>query len=364
MSSDLPSPNDDYVATDATRLSKAVWNAVFGSIGSRIRALEAVQADFEALIQLGTGQALAAIAANIEPELVDARAALARLQADTAAAEDVVAAIVAGSIPQGSVDGLVAALAGKASADDVEAAIAALVGSAPATLDTIAELAAALDGDASAIATITAALGQRLRVDVAQGLSGAQRAQARDNLGLAAVAASGAYADLSGRPAVGTGPNALVARDANGVAPGAVVQIVTASAATLVSSTSATLADTGLSATITPQTAGSKILVFVVQSSACYSSNQTFLRLAILRGSTTIFDDPRAFGSSTNAADHGFARVPIIVSDDHGASAGAPITYKTQFAANRVTDGTYGNLVNVQPTGAGPSTIVLMEVAP
>ena len=71
----------------------------------------------------------------------------------------------------------------KAEADaSAAAAASALVGSAPAALDTLAELAAALGGDASYAATTAAALGNRLRVDAAQGLSGPQKQFGRDNL--------------------------------------------------------------------------------------------------------------------------------------------------------------------------------------
>lgn len=228
MSSDLPSATDDYAGTDETRLSKAVWNAVFGSIGTRLRALEAVQADFQALIDLGTSQALAVIAASVEPELVAARAALAQLQADTAIAEDVVAAIASGSVPMSAIMGLAEALAAKASPEDVAAAVAGVVGAAPDAYDTLVEIAARFEEDADVAAALTAALAQRLRVDQAQGLTVAQQEVGRSNLALAEVAASGAYGDLVGRPALGdaashdTGlePGDVPRRNAAGVVDG------------------------------------------------------------------------------------------------------------------------------------------------
>ena len=64
----------------------------------------------------------------------------------------------------------------------VNALIAAVVDSAPAALDTLNELAAALGDDANFATTISTALGNRLRVDAAQSLSGPQQAQAQDNL--------------------------------------------------------------------------------------------------------------------------------------------------------------------------------------
>jgi hypothetical protein len=82
--------------------------------------------------------------------------------------------------------------------------VADLVAAAPTTLDTLSELATALGNDPNFSATITAALGFRLRVDAAQGLSSPQKAQGVANLGLATVAVSGNYADLAGRPTLGT----------------------------------------------------------------------------------------------------------------------------------------------------------------
>ena len=70
----------------------------------------------------------------------------------------------------------------------VRAAIDALVNAAPGTLDTLKELADAIGDDPGFAASITAALGNRLRVDAAQSLSTAQKAQGQSNLGLGALA--------------------------------------------------------------------------------------------------------------------------------------------------------------------------------
>lgn len=70
----------------------------------------------------------------------------------------------------------------------LQTAIANLVATAPTTLDTLNEIAAALGDDPNFSATITAALGNRLRVDAAQGLSGGQQAQGRSNLALGTAA--------------------------------------------------------------------------------------------------------------------------------------------------------------------------------
>lgn len=66
----------------------------------------------------------------------------------------------------------------------INTAIAGLVNSAPSQLDTINELAAALGNDANFSATITAALGNRLRFDAPQTLTAAQKSQAAANLSI------------------------------------------------------------------------------------------------------------------------------------------------------------------------------------
>lgn len=68
--------------------------------------------------------------------------------------------------------------------DVVSSAIAALTTGAPGALNTLDELAAALGDDANFSATITTALANRVRTDTnAQGLTAAQQANARTNIG-------------------------------------------------------------------------------------------------------------------------------------------------------------------------------------
>lgn len=67
--------------------------------------------------------------------------------------------------------------------DQITAAVDALAAGAPAALNTIDELAAALGDDANQIANILTALGNRVRVDTAaQGLTGPQKQNARTNI--------------------------------------------------------------------------------------------------------------------------------------------------------------------------------------
>ena len=65
----------------------------------------------------------------------------------------------------------------------VDNQVLSLIDSAPATLNTLNELAAAINDDTNFSNTVTTALGNRLRVDTAsQGLSGTQQSNARTNL--------------------------------------------------------------------------------------------------------------------------------------------------------------------------------------
>lgn len=91
-----------------------------------------------------------------------------------------------------------------ATMEALDTAIRALIGTAPGALDTLAELAAALGNNANFATAVTLALTYRLQVDAAQGLTSGQQLQGRNNLGLATVAATGAYSDLTGTPALGT----------------------------------------------------------------------------------------------------------------------------------------------------------------
>ena len=85
-----------------------------------------------------------------------------------------------------------------------------LMAGAPAALDTLKELADAINDDASFAATVTTALSSRLRVDTpSQGLSSTQQANARTNLGLGTAALKDA----------GSAANNVVQLDANGRLP-------------------------------------------------------------------------------------------------------------------------------------------------
>lgn len=171
----LTSPSNDYAAPVNAVLNKEFWDSALTSVGARIRALEALKVEWETLISQGTGQALAVIQANVEPQLVALTAMIDQLKADVAAAEDAIAVIVAGGVTMDNVTGLAAALALKANITYVDAAIDALKGGAPAAYDTLVEIAAKLEGDDTAIAGLLTLVAEKAakatKIQVASGLS-------------------------------------------------------------------------------------------------------------------------------------------------------------------------------------------------
>ena len=134
---------------------------------------------------------------------------------------------------------------------------------------------------------------------------------------------------------------------------GKVVQIKNATYATQTNSTSATLADTGLTISITPTSASNKILVFVYQTGIRTSASGTTANYALLRGATNI-STIEVSAPDGGAIATGSTGITYL---DSPATTSAT-TYKTQFA-RRVGAGTvacqYDNSV---------STITVMEVTP
>jgi hypothetical protein len=135
-----------------------------------------------------------------------------------------------------------------------------------------------------------------------------------------------------------------------------VLQVVHATNSTSAINNTNTYADTGLSATITPQSVDSKILVLVnhpsCDKSAADSNNG--IKMQLLRGASVI---------ATFASDTGFTatamRMFFGISSSYFDSPAsiAALTYKTQFA-NRVNTAS----VVVQASSIA-STITLLEIS-
>jgi hypothetical protein len=142
---------------------------------------------------------------------------------------------------------------------------------------------------------------------------------------------------------------------------GAILQVVQVSlgGSTVWSSTSATPSDIGLSASITPTSATSKILIIVQLSQVnTNGGNGTGIGFKIVKNGTDIiqFESAAAYSTGTGESDSyvGGAGTSYL---DSPASTSA-LTYKVQGWR---TNGSY--TCRLHPAGPGNSGITLMEIA-
>ena len=135
---------------------------------------------------------------------------------------------------------------------------------------------------------------------------------------------------------------------------GSVLQVVNASTSTEVSTSSGSYIDTGLTATITPTSTTSKILVLVSQVGIGKEAGNGGVYIKLVRGSSYLaaLGNNIVYTGSTNALRTGGSSANYLDSP----STTSAITYKTQYLAfNSV-------VAYVNQTGA-TSTITLMEIA-
>ena len=144
-----------------------------------------------------------------------------------------------------------------------------------------------------------------------------------------------------------------------GLGAGLVKQVVTATHATQVNSTSTSFADTGLTCNITPSATSSKILVIVQQQlisdrdqSDCYS------RLRLLRESTSLMEFNKA--QWDEAGDEGATKSGSLnsLSILDSPSSSSQITYHTEFAAGQTSNNGTARSQHNNET----STMILMEI--
>ena len=133
-----------------------------------------------------------------------------------------------------------------------------------------------------------------------------------------------------------------------------ILQVVTGFANSQVQNTTTTFVDTGLSASITPQSTSSKILVYVSQGMV--TGTATVEEVITVRGSTTV----DTFGHTLLNDGAVTMAYGTFISFDSPASTSA-LTYKTQFR-RRAGTGQCGVQYG-DPNGQQRSTIVLMEVS-
>ena len=139
---------------------------------------------------------------------------------------------------------------------------------------------------------------------------------------------------------------------------GSVVQVVNATYSTITSVASNSFADTGLTASITPKFATSKILVIVDMAGCTKNATNTYLQLRLLRNSTTLYQFEDISGYTATTTYNGFGSVSTNYLDSP-ATTSATI-YKVQLA-----NGSNTGLVAINNYIGATSTssITLMEIA-
>jgi hypothetical protein len=140
---------------------------------------------------------------------------------------------------------------------------------------------------------------------------------------------------------------------------GNVIQVVNATYSTQTTSGSSTYADTGLTATITPTSTTSKILVLVSQSGNLVTgySTGTAITFRLLRSASVIafLEDLNSYTAGSSGSGVGGGSTSISYLDSPATTSAT--TYKTQFS-NRAASGT----VYIQFSGS-VSSMTLMEIA-
>lgn len=143
-------------------------------------------------------------------------------------------------------------------------------------------------------------------------------------------------------------------------ATGNVIQVVNAISGSQVNTSLVTYVDTGLTATITPKFANSKVLVSVHNNGNYAQGSANAMRFKLVRNSTDIlvFESLHCYG--TAAANNGAGSSSAEYLDSPATTSAT--TYKVQFSSR-----TSGQIITTQYNdGSGlqsQSTITLMEIA-
>jgi hypothetical protein len=171
-------------------------------------------------------------------------------------------------------------------------------------------------------------------------------------------------ADTVARLAVGTNNQVLTADSSTATglkwatpSSGKIVQVVSATYSTATSTNSTTYVDTGLTATITPTSASSTILVMINQNGlerSNTSANQC-MGIRLLRTSTVIAQIATNQDFTGTAQNHYFGGAAISFVDSPATTSAT--TYKTMFNQN-AGSGTVTTQID-----SNVSTIVLMEIS-
>jgi hypothetical protein len=137
---------------------------------------------------------------------------------------------------------------------------------------------------------------------------------------------------------------------------GTVLQVVAMTPySTETSSSTSTYVDTGISATITPKSASSKILI-LVSIAGVSKVNNTRCSLRLMRGGSQLIVLDQKAGDTQDASNNDVGSCGATHLDSPATTSAT--TYKVQFRSQ-------GNVasVTVQTDGTCESTMILMEIA-
>jgi hypothetical protein len=141
---------------------------------------------------------------------------------------------------------------------------------------------------------------------------------------------------------------------------GKVLQVIQGSQTGVKSSASSTYADTSLTATITPTSASSKVLV-MVSHEACGKTADTStaaLQIKLMRDSTEISNSGDCIGNNNSTVPNIIGTVSLVELDSPATTSAT--TYKTQFrSVNNNSAAVIGNYFSSQ---VARNTIILMEI--
>ena len=140
--------------------------------------------------------------------------------------------------------------------------------------------------------------------------------------------------------------------------PGHVIQVVNATYSTQTSNSSVTFADTGLTASITPLSASSKILVTVNVSGVRKVTNNTWIELRLLRNSSVLFNMESSAGRNGSTTDNAVGSASTSYLDSPATTSAT--TYKVQFSSANNNAEVF---INISGNTGSTSTLTLMEIA-
>jgi len=157
--------------------------------------------------------------------------------------------------------------------------------------------------------------------------------------------------NITGTLPVANGGTAITSGFINGTAtPGKVLQVVQASDSTQLSTTSTSLVDVGLSASITPSSSSNKVLI-IVDAQGQFGSNTGFGN-AIVRGSTAIFQTNN-YSNYDSGATQTNTRASYCYLDSPSTTDST--AYKLQVYC-------YNPGTVLMNEGSNPTTMTLMEI--